>query len=174
MNNELNLCRKKKKKKPSLKQLIDTWNKLPKSETEKYTVFTKEIKEEQNNLQDLYDIIRGVKPKIPAGAYRTFLEEKASKGIISSMSEGEKLWDSLSNEEKEKYIGYCHRKVLAYKYKKLIYQKKIRGILPKKPCGALQLFYKKIKGLKCPNNENVLIYYKSYMIIYLMKKKIFI
>ena len=76
-------------------------------------------------MQDLYDIIRGIKPKIPAGAYRTFLEDKASKGIISSLIEGEKLWDSLSEQEKEKYIGYCHRKVLAYKYKQLIYQKKL-------------------------------------------------
>jgi hypothetical protein len=41
MNNEWNLCRKYKKKKPSLKQLVDTWNKLPKSETEKYIAFSK-------------------------------------------------------------------------------------------------------------------------------------
>ena len=110
MNNELNLYRKNKKKKPSLKQLIDTWNKLPKSETEKYIAFSKEIKDDQNNMQNLYDIIRGIKPKIPAGAYRTFLEDKASKGIISSLIEGEKLWDSLSEQEKEKYIGYVIEK----------------------------------------------------------------
>ena len=57
-------------------------------------------------MQNLYDIIRGIKPKIPAGAYRTFLEDKASKGIISSLIEGEKLWDSLSEQEKEKYLNY--------------------------------------------------------------------
>jgi len=74
--------------------------------------FTKEIKEEQNNLQDLYDIVRGIKPKIPAGAYRTFLEEKAAKGIISSISEGEILWDYLKEKEKEKYLNHNQFDVL--------------------------------------------------------------
>jgi hypothetical protein len=111
---------------------------------------------------------------MPAGAYRTFLEEKVSKGIISSLIEGEKLWDSLSEQEKEKYIGYCHRKVLAYKYKQLIYKKKIRGILPKKPCGALQLFYKKIRGLKHPDNEHHFIYYKKLYDNLPIEKKNFI
>lgn len=50
-------------------------------------------------------------------------------------------------------MAKSHRLFLAYKYKKMIYNKKIKKILPKKPNGPYQIFLKEKKGLKINANE---------------------
>ena len=45
---------------------------------------------------------------------------------------------------------------LAYKYKKMIYNKKIRKILQKKPATAFGQFLKEKKGLRIPKGEKAI------------------
>ena len=68
------------------------------------------------------------------------------------------MWKKLSEFEKERYFLKAHRLNLAYKYKKMIFDKKIKKMLPKKPGGAFQLFLHDQKGKKSENGE----YWSSY------------
>ena len=112
-------------------------------------------------MQDIYEIIHGVKPKRPAGAYRIFLQEKAKNNEIKSINDGHELWKKLSEDEKEEYLTKSHRCQLAYKYKMMIYQKKIKKIIPKKPKGPLHAFLKEKKGQKPANGEKWLNYWRT-------------
>ena len=77
------------------------------------------------------------------------------------MKEGADLWKQLSEDQKNEYLKKSHRCILAYKYKKMIYLKKIRKILPKKPKGAFNQFLKEKKGQKILNGGNFLLYWRS-------------
>ena len=60
------------------------------------------------------------------------------------------MWDKLSEDEKESYLKKSHTLKLAYKYKKMIYDKKIKKILPKKPATAYGYFLKEKNNEKAP------------------------
>ena len=59
------------------------------------------------------------------------------------------------------FLKTRNRCLLAYRYKKMIYNKKIKKILPKKPKGPLQQFLKEKKGQKPANGESFLQYWKT-------------
>jgi hypothetical protein len=103
-----------------------------------------------------------MKPKRPAAAFRVFLQEKAKEKALHSLQEGKELWDKLSEDEKESYLKKSHTLKLAYKYKKMIYDKKIKKILPKKPATAYGYFLKEKKGMKVPKGERPLTYWRPY------------
>ena len=154
-------AKEKHKDPPSLKEIAPAWKRLPKNEKKTYEKYAQELNEEKEKLKDIYEIVHGVKPKQPAGAFRIFLQEKAKNNEIKSLSDGHNLWKNLSEDEKEEYLTKSHRCQLAYKYKKMIYNKKIKKLVPKKPKGALYQFLKEKKGQKPANGENWLKYWRT-------------
>ena len=146
---------------PTLKEIAPQWQKLSSSEKNKYKNLAEEINEERERLQDIYELVRGVKPKRPAGAFRIFLQEKAKDKALHSIHEGRELWEKLSEDEKEVYVKKAHKCRLAYKYKNMIYQKKIRKIMPKRPANAYAQFMKEKKGQKVPKGQTPGEYWKE-------------
>ena len=154
-------AKEKKQEPPKLKDIAPSWKKLSKKEKETYEKYAQELNEEKEQLQDLYEITHGVKPKRPAGAFRIFLQEKAKNNEIKSLAQGHELWKKLTEEQKEEYLKKSHRCQLAYKYKKMIYVKQIKKILPKRPGNAYNYFLKEKKGQKIPEGQKFLKYWSS-------------
>ena len=154
-------AKKNKQDPPQLKEIAPAWKSLSKKEKKTYEQYAQELNEEKEQLQDLYEITHGVKPKRPAGAIRIFLQEKAKNNEIKSLSQGYELWKQLSEDQKEEYLKKSHRYQLAYKYKKMLYYKQIKKILPKKPGGAYLQFIKEKKGQKPPEGQTFLKYWRS-------------
>ena len=150
-----------KKDPPKLADIAPLWKKLSKKEKQTYEKYAQELNEEKEHLQDLYEITHGVKPKRPNGAFRIFLQEKAKNNEIKSLTQGQELWKKLTEEQKEEYLKKSHRCQLAYKYKKMIYVKQIKKILPKRPGNAYTQFLKEKKGQKIPEGQNFLKYWRS-------------
>ena len=161
VQNAIETAKEKHKEIPRLQDISPAWKKLSKSEKEKYQKYADDINEERERLQDIYELVKGIKPKRPAGAFRVFLQEKAKEKALHNINEGKELWNELSEEEKEKYLKKAHKCRLAYKYKKMIYNKKIKKILPKKPANAYGYFLKEKKGIKLPKGENPLKYWRE-------------
>ena len=149
-----------KKDPPKLADIAPLWKKLSKKEKQTYEKYAQELNEENEHLQDLYEITHGVKPKRPNGAFRIFLQEKAKNNEIKSLTQGQELWKKLTEEQKEEYLKKSHRCQLAYKYKKMIYVKQIKKILPKRPGNAYTQFLKEKKGQKIPEGQNFLKYWR--------------
>ena len=154
-------AKEKHKEPPSLKEISPAWKKLSKNEKKSFEKYAQEINEEKEKLRDIYDIVHGIKPKKPAGAFRIFLQEKAKNNEIKTIQDGHELWKKLSEEQKEEYLTKSHKCLLAYRYKKMIYNKKIKKMLPKKPKGPFQAFLKEKKGQKPAKGENMLSFWKK-------------
>lgn len=146
---------------PTLADIAPSWKKLSQEEKQHFEKYADEINQERRHLQDLFDITHGVKPRRPAGAYKAFLQEKAKEGVLKSLQDGKELWDKLTEDEKEVYLAKAKRTQLAYKYKKMIYEKKIKKIIPRKPGGAFCFFLKEKKGQIPKNGESFLKYWKE-------------
>lgn len=146
---------------PALADIAPAWRKLSEQEKQQYEQYADELNEERRHLQDLFEITHGIKPRKPAGAYRAFLQEKAKDGVLTNIQDGKKLWDKLSEEEKEVYLAKAKRTQLAYRYKKMIFEKKIKKIYPRKPGGAFCFFLKEKKGQVPTNGETFLEYWKK-------------
>lgn len=157
----LNECKKNKVNIPSLDKLASNWESLSKSDKKTYELYTEDLLSDKYNIRDIYDAIYGIKPKAPAGALRIFLQIKARTNEIKSIKDGVNLWDNLNINEKEKYLKLSHRYFLAYKYKEMIYEKKIRRIYPKKPIDAFQFYLNEKKGIKIPEGCNAIIYWRN-------------
>lgn len=122
---------KEKKKKPTETDIKIGWNKLSKVKKATFELYAQKINEDREKLRDLYNIVHGAKPKKPVGAYRMFLQEKAKNKEIKSINQGLELWKKLSEDQKEEYLKKSHKRILAYKYQEMIYNKKIKKIIPK-------------------------------------------
>ena len=146
---------------PKVEEIGPAWKMLTKNEKKTYEIYAQELSDEKEKLNDIYDIVNGIKPKKPVGAFKMFLQEKVKKGEKISLQDAIKIWRKLSEDEKDKYLKKSHRCILAYKYKKMIFQKKIKKIYPKKPKGPLQQFLKEKKGIKPPNREKWLTYWTT-------------
>ena len=162
VQNTIELAKTKHKDIPKLADIAETWKNLKSSDKEKYAKYADAINEEREKLQHIYELIHGIKPKRPAGAFRVFLQEKAKEKVLHSIKEGKEMWDKLSEDEKESYLKKSHTLRLAYKYKKMIYNKKIKRILPKKPATAYGYFLKDKKGMKVPKGEKAVVYWRPY------------
>ena len=157
----IEMAKKKNEEPPKLADIGPAWKKLPSSEKENYRRYAKEINEERERLYDIYELVNGLKPKKPAGAFRVFLQEKAKEKALHSISEGRELWEKLSDDEKDIYLKKAHTCRLAYKYKKMIYNKKIKKILPKRPANAYGQYLKDKKGQKVPKGEKAVAYWRE-------------
>jgi len=151
----------KNKEVPTLKEIAPAWRKLSSAEKKKYEDYAEFENKDREKLREIYELVNGVKPKKPAGAFRVFLQENARKKTFHSLKDGKELWDKLSEDEKEVYLKKAHRIKLAYKYKKMIYDKKIRKILPKRPANAYAQFLKDKKGEKIPKGEKAVVYWRD-------------
>ena len=155
----IEVAKKNNEELPKLAELAKAWKGLKASEKKKYEDYAKALNEERERVQNVYELVHGIKPKRPAGAFRVFLQEKAKAKELHSIKEGKELWDKLSEDEKETYLKKAHTLRLAYKYKKMIYNKKIRKILPKKPATAFGHFLKEKKGIKIPEGVKAVAYW---------------
>ncbi len=151
----------KNKEVPTIKEIAPAWNKLSAAEKEKYKTYAEDENRDREKLREIYELVNGVKPKRPAGAFRVFLQENAKKKAFSTLKEGRELWEKLSEDEKDVYLKKAHRIRLAYKYKKMIYDKKIKKILPKRPANAYAQFLKEKKGEKIPKGEKAVAYWRD-------------
>ena len=154
-------AKEKHKEPPALKEIRPAWKKLSKNEKKSFEKYAQEINEEKEKLRDIYDIVHGIKPKKPAGAFRIFLQEKAKNNEIKTIQDGHEMWKQLSEDQKEEYLTKSHKCLLAYRYKKMIYNKKIKKMLPKRPKGPFQEFLKEKKGQKPAKGEKMLPYWKK-------------
>ena len=161
VRNSIQSAKDKKKEIPQLKDIAPLWKKLSSSEKKKYKDYADHINKEREELQDIYELVHGIKPKKPAGAFRVFLQEKAKDKTLHSIQEGKDLWNKLSEDEKEEYLRKAHRCKLAYKYKNMIFKKKIKKMLPKRPANAFAQFLKEKKGQKVPKGQTPAEYWKE-------------
>ena len=161
VRNTIQAAKDKKKDIPQLKEIAPLWKKLSSSEKKKYKDYADDINKEREQLQDVYELVHGIKPKKPAGAFRVFLQEKAKDKTLHSIQEGKDLWNKLSEDEKEEYLRKAHRCKLAYKYKNMIFKKKIKKMLPKRPANAFAQFLKEKKGQKLPKGQTPGEYWKE-------------
>ena len=154
-------AKKNGKEPPQLKEIAPAWRQLSKEEKKTFEKYAQELNEEKEQLQDIYEITHGIKPKRPKGAYRIFLQEKAKNNQIKSLAHGHELWNKLTDEQKEEYFIKSHRCQLAYKYKSMIYKKQIKKMIPKKPGGAIMQYLKEKKGQKAPEGEKWISYWRT-------------
>ena len=149
------------KEPPKLAELASGWKALSKNEKKKYQKYAEEINEEKKQMKDIFELTHGIKPKKPLGAYRIFLQEKAKNGELKTLQEGREMWEKLSQEQKDDYLAQAHKCKIAYIYKKMIYKKKIRKMMPKKPGNAFAQFLKEKKGQKPANGESFIVYFRG-------------
>ena len=133
------------------------WKKMSKNKKKIYEAYADEMNEERKNMREIYEIINGIQPNKPAGAFKIFLSEKTKEGEFKGKNVykyGKKLWDELSDNEKEEYLHKAKKIKLCYMYKKMLYKKNNRKILPPKPKSAYNYFIASLKGIKPKNGEN--------------------
>ena len=155
-------AKRKRLEPPLLKDISPTWNNLSKDEKKRFEKYAQELNEEKEKLHDLYDIIHGLKPKKPVGAFRIFIQEQIKNNEFKNINNSYDIWNTLKEEEKEIYLMKSYRCQLAYKYKKMIYKKKIKKMLPRKPLTSILFFLKEKKGQKPPNGEIWIKYWRSF------------
>ena len=167
-------AKRKRIEPPLLKDIAPNWKNLSYDEKKRFEKYAQELNEEKEKLHDLYDVLHGLNPKQPKGAFNIFIQEQIKNNEFKSFPDSKDLWNKLSEDEKEIYLLKSHRCQLAYRYKKMIYKKKIRKILPRMPRRPFLFFLKEKKGHKIPKGENWLQYWTSfYENLPLEKKKIY-
>ena len=158
---EIEEAKNEHKELPQLKDIVTIWKQLPKSKKLLYEKYAEELNEEKEQLENVYEIVYGIKQKRPKGAFRMFLQEKAKNNEIKSLNHGYELWKQLSIEEKEKYLNKSHKCQLTYIYKEMINKKQIKRLILKKPLSAFQYYLKENKDQNPPEVENFYEYWRS-------------
>ena len=145
---------------PNFKSCAKIWKKMSEKDKKKYEKFADEMNEERKKMRELFEIANGIQPKKPAGAYKIFLSEKAKEGEFQGKSnvlkEGRKMWEKLSDDEKDEYLKKAKRIRLCYIYKKMLYKKNMKKILPSKPKSSYNFFIQSMKGKSPDKNETFL------------------
>ena len=145
----------------TFKDISEMWRKTSNKDKEKYAEYVKEINEQRREAREMYELYHGVKPKRPCGAFKIFLTEKAKEGKFkgkNAFKEGRKLWESLSDDDKDKYLKLSHKIKICYIYKRMLYMKKVKKAQPHKPPTPLNLFTADMKGKKIPQGKTFLQY----------------
>ena len=148
---------KKNKEHINFQICSEIWKNMSIKEKKKYEDYAEEIILERKKIRELFEIVNGIQPKKPAGAYKIFLSENAKKGFfknVNVLKEGKKMWNELSKEEKDEYLMKAKKIKLCYIYRKMLYEKNIKKMFPSKPKSAYNIFISSIKGMKPEKNEN--------------------
>jgi hypothetical protein len=146
-------AKKESQIRPNIKDIASVWKGLNENEKQKFQEYAEEINKEKQKLKDLYELTRGIKPRKPCGAYKIFLQEMAGKKEIKNLKEGIEKWKKLTETEKDEYLKKAHKIQVIYRYKKLIYEKKIKKDYPKRPGNAFIHFLKENKGKNIPGKS---------------------
>jgi hypothetical protein len=143
---------------PNFKKCAKLWKQLNDKERKRYEDYADTMNEERKRMRELFEIANGIQPKKPAGAYKIFLSEKAKEGVFKGKSnvlkEGRKMWEKLTKEEKDDYLFKAKKIRLCYIYKKMLYKKNRKKILPSKPRNAYNFFVSSMKGKLPEKNES--------------------
>ena len=135
------------------------WKKASEKEKKKYAKYAEELNEERKKMREYFEISKGIKPKRPMGAFKIFLQEMAKEGKFNgknAFKEGRKLWDELTEDEKEAYLKKAHKIKLCYIYKKMLFKQKRKKNMPSKPPTAYNLFVQSMKGKDIPEGKTFL------------------
>ena len=137
---------------PNAAEFMKEYKKLSQKEKNKYNEYAMASNEERKGLFNLYEITHCVEPQRPAGAYKLFLQELAKNKELRSIQEGREKWIKLSKEEKDEYLNKSKLASVAYRYKKIVFQKKINKLKPKKPAPPFSRFLHEKKGTPTPTD----------------------
>lgn len=99
------------------------WEKASEKVKEKYEEKCEQIKADMKRARELLEIQSQFQPKKPVGAYKLFFQEMSAEGKLSGknpFAEAAKLWEKLSESEKEEYREKNHILRLSYIYKSKI------------------------------------------------------
>ena len=110
-------------------------------------------------MREYFEISQGIKPKRPMGAFKIFLQQMAKEGKLegkNAFKEGRRLWDALTEDEKESYLKKAHKIKLCYVYKKMLFKQKKKKTMPAKPPTAYNLFVQSMKGKEIPKGKTFL------------------
>ena len=137
------------------------WAKTSDKDRKKYAKFAAEMNADRAKQREIYEIANGIKPKRPQGAFGIYISELAKEGKFqgkNAFKEGRKMWDKLSEEEKEKYLKLNHRVKICYRYKMMVYKNRIKKLQPTKPKTAYNFFVRAMRKAKIPEGKTFLEY----------------
>lgn len=148
----------------TLKEVSEIWRKMADKDKMRYGFLAQQINKERKQKRLLYEVVHGIKPKRPCGAYKIFLSEKAKEGLFEGKNafvEGMKLWNKLPTEKKDEYLKKSHKLHLIYMYSNILYKKSVRESLPQKNPSAFNFFVSDMKGKLIPSGMNSMVYYRT-------------
>ena len=58
------------------------WKKMSKNKKKIYEAYAEEMNRERKTMREIYEIINGIQPNKPAGAFKIFLSEKIKEGEL--------------------------------------------------------------------------------------------
>lgn len=145
----------------NFKDCSKLWSKATDKEKRKYAKYAEALNDQRKRMRECYEIVKGIKPKKPMGAFKIFLQEKAQEGKFqgkNAFKEGKRLWEELTEDDKEKYLKKSHRIKICYLYKQMLYKKGIKKQLPSRPPSAYNLYIKDLKAENVPKGKTFLEY----------------
>ena len=94
------------------------------------------MNEERKKRRDFFEIIHGIRPKRPAGAYKIFLSEKAKEDCFKgkdNILKRKKIMDNLSEDDKNSYLKKAKKNKIMLHYigkiLKIYFTKNLRMLL---------------------------------------------
>jgi hypothetical protein len=151
----------------NLKEVGEKWQNANQKIKDRYADIANQMKETAEKNRNLYEIAFNLKPRKPLGAYNLFMIDMAknnkldSKDLFKSCA---KLWKSLPEQEKERYLKIAKKEQLAYIVKKMEFNAYLKKNHKVTAPTALNLFVSDLsKEAKNLNGEHIFMYgYKRW------------
>jgi len=148
---ETRLNATEKGEKTSFQQIAEKWKKLNGAAKDKFKNEANRLNEEKGAKVDQYQIAFNIKPKRPIGAFRIFLRDCAGNGKLEGkkniLAEGYKMFNSLSQNDKNKYQAQAKKEQLIYAIKKLEFTKYLRSLRQDHSVSAYNVFIRENASL---------------------------
>lgn len=132
----------------TISELAKKWKNTKEHIKEKYEEYAKELKEEIDRNRDMMELTLNMKPTRPPTAYNYFTKEMYQQGEIKGFGKSKQIsekWESLSDDDREKYIRMAKKDRLIYIIKKQNYDSILRRDLGKAP-SPMNLFFQDQAG----------------------------
>lgn len=116
----------------NFKKAASAWENATDKQKKKYEKYAEVENKERKHKVNLWEVLNGVKPKRPVGAFRHYFRELseagALEGVTGVITEVSKRYKALPDNEKEKYEKLAKQEMLEYtiklgEYKKFISQR---------------------------------------------------
>lgn len=153
-------CRLQNKELPNLTEVAKRWKKVKPDEKRRLQEMVDEIMQQRKEQRDIYELVNGIKPKKPAGAYRLFMLDLVEQKKFRDFRDTHEQWGRLSKAEKDEYLKKSHRIHVAYRFKMIMYEKRVRKMMPKRPPNAFGLYLHEKRG-KAFNGDSAIAYWKE-------------